>query len=97
MSQDPTATFRSVPPLLQAGRNCWRIERASRFTLLIDADAYFKAVRAAILKARHSVFILSWDIDRRTVLVPGGANDGYPEALGDFLHAIIAERPQLYV
>jgi phosphatidylserine/phosphatidylglycerophosphate/cardiolipin synthase-like enzyme/uncharacterized membrane protein YdjX (TVP38/TMEM64 family) len=83
--------------LLQAGRNCWRIERASRFTLLIDADAYFKAVRAAILNARHSVFILSWDIDSRTVLVPGGASDGYPEPLGDFLHAVIAERPQLHV
>jgi phospholipase D1/2 len=84
-------------PVLQPGRNCWRIERAHRFSLLIDADAYFRAVRAAIRTARHSVFILSWDIDSRTHLVPEGANDGYPEPLGEFLHAVIAARPELHI
>lgn len=84
-------------PLLQPGRNCWRIEHSSRFGLLVDADVYFRAVRAAILKARHSVFILSWDIDSRTVLAPGGPDDGYPAAIGDFLHAVLAERPQLRI
>lgn len=84
-----------APGLLQAGRNCWRIEHASRFAMLVDADAYFRAVRAAIRKARHSIFILSWDIDSRTRLVPQGANDGYPEPLGDFLHAVVAARPGL--
>jgi phospholipase D1/2 len=83
-------------PLLQAGRNCWRIEHAQRFAMLVDADAYFRAVRAAIRNARHSIFILSWDIDSRTHLVPDGANDGYPEALGDFLHAVVASRPGLH-
>jgi len=63
--------------------------------MLVDADAYFRAVRAAIRNARHSIFILSWDIDSRTRLVPGGANDGFPEPLGDFLHAIVAARPTL--
>jgi len=63
--------------------------------MLVDADAYFRAVRAAIRNARHSIYILSWDIDSRMHLVPGGANDGYPEPLGDFLHAIVASRPGL--
>ncbi|MEN3365819.1 MAG: phospholipase [Burkholderiales bacterium] len=82
--------------LLLPGRNCWRIERAHRFSLLVDADAYFSAVRAAIRSARHCIHILSWDIDSRTRLVPGGANDGYPEGLGDFLHQVVAERPGLH-
>ncbi|QAU34916.1 VTT domain-containing protein [Janthinobacterium sp. 17J80-10] len=82
--------------LLQAGHNCWRIERAQRFSLLVDAASYFSAVRAAIRAARHSIFILSWDIDSRTCLVPGGANDGYPEPLGDFLHAVVSSRPHLH-
>lgn len=82
--------------LLQPGRNCWRIERARRFSLLIDAEAYFTAVRAAIREARHSIFILSWDLDSRTWLVPGGANDGYPEQLGDFLHEVVSSRPDLH-
>jgi phosphatidylserine/phosphatidylglycerophosphate/cardiolipin synthase-like enzyme/uncharacterized membrane protein YdjX (TVP38/TMEM64 family) len=82
--------------LLLPGRNCWRIERAHRFSLLVDADAYFRAVRAAVRAARHSIFILSWDIDSRTRLVPEGANDGYPEPLGDFLHEVVASRPDLH-
>ncbi|RZI45034.1 hypothetical protein EGT07_02695 [Herbaspirillum sp. HC18] len=65
--------------------------------MLVDADAYFRAARAAIRNARHSVFILSWDIDSRTRLVPSGANDGFPEPLGDFLHAVVASRPGLHV
>lgn len=97
MSLPESATAADRQPLLQPGRNCWRIEHSDRFALLIDADAYFKAVRAAVLKARHSVFILSWDIDSRTVLAPGSAGDGYPEAIGDFLHAVLAERPALQV
>ena len=88
-------TFSRESGLLQPGHNCWRIERVRRFSLLIDADAYFRAVRAAMRNAQHSIFILSWDIDSRTHLIPEGANDGYPEPLGDFLHAVVASRPQL--
>jgi phospholipase D1/2 len=87
----------SQPGLLQPGRNCWRIEHAHRFSMLVDAQAYFSAVRTAIRNARHSVFILSWDIDSRTWLVPEGAHDGYPEPLGDFLHEVVASRPDLHV
>lgn len=82
--------------LLQTGRNCWRIESAHRFSLLVDADIYFRAVREAIRAAKHSIFILSWDIDSRMWLVPAGANDGYPEPLGEFLHAVVASRPELH-
>jgi phospholipase D1/2 len=83
--------------LLKPGRNCWRIEHTQRFKLLIDADAYFSALRAAIVKAQHSVFILGWDIDSRMLLTPNGSDDGFPEALGDFLHAVVAARPHLHV
>lgn len=83
--------------VLRAGRNCWRIEHADRFGMLVDADAYFRAVRTAMSNARHSIFILSWDIDSRTCLVPEGAQDGYPELLGDFLRAIVSSRPELHV
>ena len=65
--------------------------------MLVDAQAYFRAVRAAIRQAQRSVFILSWDIDSRTRLMPEGANDLYPEPFADFLHAVVALRPQLHV
>jgi phospholipase D1/2 len=93
----PLSSHAPYRPLLRPGRNCWRLARAGRYALLIDADAYFRAVRQAMLGARDCIMILSWDIDRRTVMVPGGAGDGYPEALGDFLHALLEERPQLRV
>jgi phospholipase D1/2 len=84
-------------PLLSPGRNCWRIEHTQHFKLLIDAEAYFSAVRAAIAQAQRSVFILGWDIDSRMLLTPAGADDGFPEPLGDFLYAVIAARPHLHV
>ncbi|RXZ38649.1 hypothetical protein D9O50_03865 [Oxalobacteraceae bacterium CAVE-383] len=86
--------------ILEPGRNCWRIERTQRFKLLIDADAYFSALRRAILRAQRSIFILGWDIDSRMLLAPGledGGGDGFPAPLGDFLHAVVAARPQLHV
>ncbi len=92
---EPRATPASER-LLEAGRNCWRIERASRVAFLVDGDVYFGAVRSALAQARRSVFILGWDIDSRMRLVPGGANDGLPEPLGDFLNAIVSTRPGLH-
>lgn len=65
--------------------------------MLVDGAAYFRAVRTAILNARHSVFILTWDIDTRINLVPEGADDGFPHALGEFIHAVIEARPGLNV
>jgi phospholipase D1/2 len=84
-------------PILKANHNCWRIAHAKRFAMLVDAQSYFGAVRDAIRRARYRVFILSWDIDSRMQLVPGGADDGYPESLGDFLHAVVSERSELHV
>lgn len=65
--------------------------------MLVDADVYFRAVREAMRAARHSILLLSWDIDSRMRLIPSGANDGYPEPLGDFLHALVSEREGLNV
>lgn len=63
--------------------------------MLVDADVYFRAARDALRAARHSIFVLSWDIDSRMRLVPSGADDSYPDELGEFLHALVAEREGL--
>jgi phospholipase D1/2 len=82
-------------PLLVPGRNCWRIERANRLAFLIDGATYFAALRSAIAQAKRSVFILGWDFDSRIRLVPQGANDGYPEGLGDFLKEVVTRQRRL--
>ena len=73
------------------------MERAHRLAFLIDAAAYFAAARAAITRARRSVFILGWDFDSRIRLVPQGANDGYPEELGEFLKEVVRRERDLRV
>ena len=52
-------------------------------------------MRAAIAQAKRSVFILGWDFDNRTRLVPQGARDGYPEELGDFLNEVVRRNREL--
>ena len=38
--------------LLVAGRTCWRIEKANRLALIVDAADYFRLAKAAMLKAK---------------------------------------------
>jgi hypothetical protein len=52
-------------------------------------------VRSAIAQAKRSVFILAWDFDSRIRLVPQGANDGYPEDLGEFLKEVARRQRDL--
>ena len=78
-------------PILKPGANCWRMERARRVAFLVDGEDYFRAVREAILQARHSVFILGWDIHSRLALVRDEGDDGRPRELGALLDAVARE------
>ena len=93
-----SATARWSPVIL-SNRNSWRVERADRAAVLIDAASYFGALRKSLIKARSTVFVVGWDLDSRTRLVgeSGRADDGYPETLIDLLSALVNERPQLTV
>jgi phospholipase D1/2 len=86
-------------PILVPNRNVWCIAHAHRFAVLLDAAAFFGAVRQAAIKARRSIAIMGWDLDSRTRLVgeTGEAHDGYPLELAPFLGALVQERPQLHV
>jgi len=42
---------------LRPNHNVWRIERAARAAVLIDAAAFFEAVRGACLKAERSILV----------------------------------------
>jgi phospholipase D1/2 len=81
--------------ILQPGRNCWRVERADRFYCVQDAADCFKLVRQAILSARHTIFILGWDMFSAVDLLPDGADDGAPTRLDDLLAFVTRRRPRL--
>ncbi|MGU7812073.1 VTT domain-containing protein [Burkholderia sp. AW49-1] len=83
--------------LLECGRNCDTIRDADRFAMLVDGDAYFATLRAALRRARHTVFIVGWDVDSQMQLSPADASDGLPDTLAAFLHALAAARHNLRI
>ena len=83
--------------LFEPGRNCWRVERGERAAFLIDGDAYFRAFRAAAIQARHSIVILGWDFDSRIRMLIDREPDGFPDRLGEFLHALLIRRRHLHI
>jgi len=88
-------TALSAPTIFASGDNCWRIDRADRFSCVQDAADYFRLVRHAFLHARETIFILGWDIQSTLDLVPGGASDGAPTRFDELLKWVIRRRPQL--
>jgi phosphatidylserine/phosphatidylglycerophosphate/cardiolipin synthase-like enzyme len=51
--------------------NSWSTNQATRASLLIDGENYFRALTEAIKSAKQNIFILSWDIDSRIQLLRG--------------------------
>ncbi len=85
--------------LLRPGDTVWTLEHAGRATVLVDAAAYFAAVRRAMAEAEHAVTIIGWDVDSRTRLVgpDGRTGDDLPETLGEFLAEVVRRRPRISV
>lgn len=83
--------------LLVPGETCWRIERADRLALIVDAAGYFRAVKAAMLAARHTIMLIGWDFDTRIAFEPQGATVEGPERLGEFLTWLGAQREDLSI
>ena len=84
--------------VLRPGETCWRTARADRVAFLVDNQAYFAAVAAALQKARRSILLLGWGFDPRTRLFP----DGYdgpddPDEVGRVLVELARARPELEV
>lgn len=81
--------------MLRPGTNCWRIETAARAALVVDADAYFAAARAAMTKARRRIMLIGWDFDARIRI--GDEGDGAPAKIGDFILWLVKRNPELDV
>lgn len=83
------------------GRNCWRHARADRFSLIIDAQDYFVALRRAMIEARDQVLMIGWDFDFEIEMLPGQSDagglapDGLPNRVGPFLEALVDRAPRL--
>lgn len=85
-----------VDTLFAPGRNCWRVETADRFAVLMENAAYFEALNSAIQKATRSIVLLGWQFDPRTRLDPESA-DGASDQFGHQLRMLVKSRPELDV
>jgi phosphatidylserine/phosphatidylglycerophosphate/cardiolipin synthase-like enzyme len=84
-------------PVLKELDNCWRVERADEFALLIDADVYFAAARSAMRSAKRSIFLVGWDFNARVTLGHPDIEDDGPKGVGDFLLWLARRNPQLEI
>lgn len=84
-------------PVLRPGDTCWRIERADRLCVIVDAADYFSALWSAMQKARHSVMMIGWEFDTRVSLDPREGDGSVPRRLGKFLSWVADNRPGLRI
>ena len=82
--------------IIQPGRNCWRAERARALYCIQDAADYFRLVRRALLDARHTIFIVGWDIASTIDLDPGGDATEAPTRLDALIAFVTRRRPDLH-
>lgn len=85
--------------VLRRGHNCWRTNEAIHATMLVDCANYYRALHHAICKAKHSVFILGWDIDSRIRLLRGkdAENSECPVTAGDLLAWKARQNPDIQI
>ncbi len=86
-----------APAIARPGDNCWCVERADRFHCVQDAADYYRWVRHAVLQARHTVFVVGWDIQASLDLLPGADPpvSNPPTRLDELLAFVVRRRPQL--
>jgi phospholipase D1/2 len=82
---------------LEEGRNCWRVSRANRASLIVDACDYFRLARTAMLQARSQIMMMGWDIDTRVTLDKPGGRGEPPVKLGALISWIAKRRPDLNI
>jgi phospholipase D1/2 len=90
-----------MPDLLQPGRNCWRLARADRAALVVDAADYYRHAKRAMLKARQQIILVGWDFDSRIFLDREDGEDesteSVPNELGRFIQWLADHRPELCI
>ena len=78
-------------------RTCWRVERADRMAVIVDAEDYFAVARQALLQARQRIMLVGWDFDARIDLHVADRLPGEPARIGDLLYWLVERTPDLHL
>jgi phosphatidylserine/phosphatidylglycerophosphate/cardiolipin synthase-like enzyme len=87
----------ALTTIFSPSQNCWRLETADEFSILIDADDYFASIRASMMAAKRSIFFVGWDFDASITLGHPRVDDGAPRGVGDFLLWLARRTPGLEI
>lgn len=95
-------------PRLVPGHSCRRLARASRCSLVVDGEAYFRALAHSLAAARRQILFAGWDMDPRVKLwrgddpgpppppgPPWARDRPLPPELGPLLDELVRRRRQL--
>lgn len=82
----------TLKPIVDEGRNCWRIARATEASVVVDAADYYRHIRAAMVAAEKRIFVVGWDFDTRVPLLPDKRGKG--ESLGRFFLNLARDKPE---
>ena len=91
LAPDPAPRQSSCAPARRAGGSSAR----DRFALIVDADDYFAHAKAAMLAARHSIYLIGWDFDTRITSRHRTRRARRPDRLGNFLALVRRATPDL--
>lgn len=81
----------ALTPIVQTGRNCWRIERADKARMIVDAADYYALLVKLMERAKERILLIGWDFDPRICLTPDARGQG--ESLGHFLLRLAHAKP----
>ena len=88
--------MRVTDAMFEPGRNCWRIERADRAAVIVDACDYYRIIREAMTQAKHRILLIGWDFDPRIAL-DRTSPEHKGETLGSFLLDLAKAKPQVAI
>ncbi|CCG05401.1 phospholipase D-like domain-containing protein [Blastococcus saxobsidens] len=83
--------------VLVPGETCWRIERADRHVVFVDAADYFAVLKQVVLRAERRVLFIGWDFEPRIRLDPRTPGRARDDRLGRVLEAAVRANPELEI
>ena len=68
-----------LKPIVLEGRNCWRIERADKARMIVDAADYYALLEQLMAEAKQRILLIGWDFDPGIALKPYKNGQGEPD------------------
>ncbi|WP_346620319.1 phospholipase D-like domain-containing protein [Blastococcus montanus] len=98
----PDGAGRTIPrvgydTVLVPGETCWRIERADRYAIFVDAADYFAVLKQAVLRAERRVLFIGWDFEPRIRMDPRTPGRARDDRLVRVLEAAVRANPDLEI